>query len=58
MTRNAWLFGRLTGLRIIHEAPIPLFHNQVSFSGEMTKLYQWSEEGWTDGSNLPLSQPE
>ena len=29
MCRNAFLFGKLTGLGIIHSAPIPLFHNRV-----------------------------
>ena len=27
--RNAFLFGKLTGLGMIHTAPIPLFHNRV-----------------------------
>ena len=29
MCRNAFLFGMLTGLGIIHCAPVPLFHNRV-----------------------------
>ena len=29
MFRNAFLFGMLTGLGIVHGAPVPLFHNRV-----------------------------
>jgi hypothetical protein len=58
MTRNAWLFGRLTGLGIIHEAPIPLFHNRVQAHRRNDNgLYQWPRGGrldrWLESCRYP-----
>jgi len=49
LLRNSWLLGRLASEGIIHEAPIPLFHNRVQ-QGRRTDagLYQWPRRGRLD----------
>ena len=47
--RNAFLFGRLSSLGILHSAPIPLFHNRVQgFRREDHGLYEWQRAGRLD----------
>jgi len=47
--RNAFLFGRLTGLGIIHEAPVPLFHNRVQGPRRNDGgVYLWQQGGRLD----------
>jgi hypothetical protein len=47
--RNAFLFGRLTGMGIIHEAPVPLFHNRVQGPRRNDGgLYLWQQGGRLD----------
>ncbi len=58
MRRNAWLFGRLSSLGIIHTAPIPLFHNRVQRSRrEDHGVYDWPRGGrldrWLDSCRHP-----
>jgi hypothetical protein len=58
MSRNAWLFGRLTRLGIIHEAPIPLFHNRVQAHRRNDNgRYQWARGGrldrWLESCRFP-----
>jgi hypothetical protein len=49
MGRNAWLLGRLSGLGIIHSAPIPLFHNRVQAGRRRDLgLYEWFRAGRLD----------
>jgi len=49
MGRNAWLLGRLSGLGIIHSAPIPLFHNRVQTGRRRDLgLYEWFRAGRLD----------
>ena len=56
--RNAWLFGKLTSLGIVHSVPIPLFHNRVQRNRrEDHGVYEWSREGrldrWLDSCRYP-----
>jgi len=58
MARNAWLFGRLTGMGIVHEAPIPLFHNRVqAHRRDDNGRYQWQRGGrldrWLESCRYP-----
>ena len=47
--RNAFLFGRLSSLGILHVAPIPLFHNRVQgFRRDDHGLYEWQRAGRLD----------
>ncbi len=47
--RNAFLFGRLSSLGILHGAPIPLFHNRVqAFRRDDHGLYEWQRAGRLD----------
>ncbi len=47
--RNAFLFGRLTGMGIIHEAPVPLFHNRVQGPRRNDGgVYLWQQGGRLD----------
>ena len=47
--RNAFLFGRLAGLGIIHEAPVPLFHNRVQGPRrDDGGVYLWQQGGRLD----------
>ena len=47
--RNAFLFGKLTGLGIIHTAPIPLFHNRVQGPRRDDQgRYLWQRAGRLD----------
>ncbi|MCD6294510.1 MAG: SidJ-related pseudokinase [Deltaproteobacteria bacterium] len=47
--RNAFLFGKLTGLGIIHGAPVPLFHNRVQGARRDDQgLYLWQRGGRLD----------
>ena len=49
MFRNAFLFGNLSSLGILHSAPIPLFHNRVQgFRREDHGLYEWQRAGRLD----------
>ena len=49
MQRNAWLFGRLASMGILHTAPIPLFHNRIQ-AGRRTDSgrYRWELGGRLD----------
>jgi hypothetical protein len=47
--RNAYLLGRLTAQGIIHNAPIPLFHNRTQrLRREDQGRYQWFRSGRLD----------
>ena len=47
--RNAFLFGSLTGMGIIHEAPVPLFHNRVQGPRRNDGgVYLWQQGGRLD----------
>ena len=47
--RNAFLFGKLTGLGIIHGAPVPLFHNRAQGARRDDQgLYLWQRAGRLD----------
>jgi hypothetical protein len=47
--RNAYLFGKLTGLGMIHTAPIPLFHNRVQGPRRDDQgRYLWQRAGRLD----------
>ena len=47
--RNAWLFGRLTSMGIVHLAPIPLFHNRVQRNRRNDRgYYEWRHGGRLD----------
>lgn len=47
--RNAWLFGKLTSLGIVHSAPIPLFHNRVQRNRRADQgVYEWHHGGRLD----------
>ncbi len=49
ISRNAWLMGRLAALGIIHEAPIPLFHNRVQVDRRRDRgRYEWFRAGRLD----------
>ena len=56
--RNAWLMGRLTSMGILHQAPIPLFHNRIQVNRRRDRgLYEWFRAGrldrWLDSCNYP-----
>jgi len=56
--RNAWLFGKLTSMGIVHAAPIPLFHNRTQRSRrEDNGIYEWSRGGrldrWLESCRYP-----
>ena len=58
MFRNAYLFGYLTSLGIIHAAPIPLFHNRIQrFRRSDSGVYEWQRAGrldqWLHSCNYP-----
>jgi hypothetical protein len=47
--RNAWLFGKLAAMGIVHTAPIPLFHNRVQRGRRPDQgLYEWERAGRLD----------
>ncbi len=49
MCRNAYLFGRLAGLGIVHSAPVPLFHNRVQGPRRNDQgIYLWERGGRLD----------
>ena len=49
MSRNAYLFGYLTSLGIVHSAPIPLFHNRVQrLRRPDNGVYEWQRAGRLD----------
>jgi hypothetical protein len=49
MSRNAWLFGKLTAQGIVHTAPIPLFHNRVQRDRRQDGgYYEWERGGRLD----------
>ncbi len=49
MGRNAYLLGRLSGQGIIHQAPIPLFHNRVQQERRRDGgAYEWFRGGRLD----------
>lgn len=58
MARSARLFGRLASLGIIHEAPIPLFHNRVQVHRRRDAgRYEWYRGGrldrWLESCDYP-----
>ncbi|UCD32944.1 MAG: SidJ-related pseudokinase [Desulfobacterales bacterium] len=47
--RNAWLFGKLTAMGIVHSAPIPLFHNRLQQARRADRgIYEWHRGGRLD----------
>jgi hypothetical protein len=58
LSRNAWLFGKLTSLGMVHSAPIPLFHNRVQRARRADHgRYEWQRGGrldrWLDSCLYP-----
>jgi hypothetical protein len=58
MCRNSFLLGCMSGEGIIHEAPIPLFHNRVQAMRRTDAgVYQWHLFGrldrWLDSCEFP-----
>jgi hypothetical protein len=58
LARNAFLLGRLTAGGIIHNAPIPLFHNRTQrLRRDDQGRYQWFRSGrldqWLDSCRFP-----
>ncbi len=58
MGRNAFLFARLSSLGIMHEAPIPLFHNRLQQERRRDGgMYEWFRAGrldrWLDSCDYP-----
>jgi hypothetical protein len=58
LARNALLLGRLAAAGVIHEAPIPLFHNRTQrLRREDQGRYQWFRSGrldqWLDSCAFP-----
>ena len=56
--RNAWLFGNLTSMGIVHSAPIPLFHNRTQRNRREDRgIYEWSRGGrldrWLESCRYP-----
>ena len=56
--RNAYLLGRLTAKGVIHDAPIPLFHNRTQrMRRDDQGRYQWFRSGrldqWLDSCAFP-----
>jgi hypothetical protein len=47
--RNAWLLGKLTGMGVVHTAPIPLFHNRIQRDRRRDQgRYEWYRAGRLD----------
>jgi hypothetical protein len=62
LLRNAWLLGRLCAQGIVHQAPIPLFHNRVqAHRREDRGLYEWFRGGrldrWLSSCDYPNLGP-
>ncbi|WP_415718676.1 SidJ-related pseudokinase [Maridesulfovibrio sp.] len=58
MGRNSFLLGQLAGRGIVHEAPIPLFHNRVQATRRTDEgVYEWRRFGrldrWLDSCRYP-----
>lgn len=58
MTRNCFLLGKMAAEGIMHEAPIPLFHNRVQAMRRTDEgVYQWHLFGrldrWLDSCKFP-----
>ncbi|WP_319521584.1 SidJ-related pseudokinase [uncultured Desulfosarcina sp.] len=58
LARNAYLLGRLTAKGVIHNAPIPLFHNRTQrLRRDDQGRYQWFRAGrldqWLDSCRFP-----
>lgn len=58
MGRNSYILGWLAGRGIVHDAPIPLFHNRVQATRRTDEgVYQWHRFGrldrWLDSCRYP-----
>ncbi len=58
MGRNSFLLGQLAGRGIVHDAPIPLFHNRVQATRRTDEgVYEWRRFGrldrWLDSCRYP-----
>ena len=58
MGRNSYILGSLAGQGIIHDAPIPLFHNRVQATRRTDEgIYEWRRFGrldrWLDSCRYP-----
>ena len=58
MSRNSYILGWLAGRGIVHDAPIPLFHNRVQATRRTDEgVYQWRRFGrldrWLDSCRYP-----
>ncbi|HAS89002.1 MAG TPA: hypothetical protein DCS48_06805 [Desulfovibrio sp.] len=58
MGRNSFLLGELAGRGIVHDAPIPLFHNRVQATRRTDEgVYEWRRFGrldrWLDSCRYP-----
>ncbi|WP_432737948.1 SidJ-related pseudokinase [Maridesulfovibrio sp. FT414] len=58
MGRNAYILGWLAGRGIVHDAPIPLFHNRVQATRRTDEgVYEWRRFGrldrWLDSCRYP-----
>ena len=62
MARSARLLGTLSGLGIVHTAPIPLFHNRIQAHRRMDRgFYEWYRAGrldqWLTSCDFPNLGP-
>lgn len=49
LRRNAMLLGQLTGMGVLHTAPIPLFHNRIQRNRRADRgIYEWHRGGRLD----------
>lgn len=49
LLRNAMLLGQLTGMGVLHTAPIPLFHNRIQRNRRADRgVYEWHRGGRLD----------
>lgn len=58
MERNSYILGWLAGRGIVHDAPIPLFHNRVQATRRTDEgVYEWRRFGrldrWLDSCRYP-----
>ncbi|SMF01315.1 hypothetical protein SAMN06295933_1114 [Desulfovibrio gilichinskyi] len=58
MSRNSYILGWLAGRGIVHDAPIPLFHNRVQAMRRTDEgVYQWHRFGrldrWLESCRFP-----
>lgn len=58
ITRNAFIMGKIISMGIVHQAPVPLFHNRVQMERRRDNgIYEWQRGGrldrWIDTCRYP-----